>query len=239
MLEGAGYSVDRQLDLASREVSDAALEAGEIDLKPEYLGSDSSSRIRRPRRPAIRRRKRHSWNRSWPRRGSYCSTTRPPTTRTRSSSRRRRRTPTASRRSATWRSPPPNERTGALGGSRHVATFARPPGPVGRGSERHERDRGAHPQHHGTDRDRPAEAVGERAADRIPDDVLLGVGGARPTVPARLDRRGARGSARCAAASIRASSRRCSRPWVNPIRERAGRIATAIKRITINSLLFK
>jgi glycine betaine/choline ABC-type transport system substrate-binding protein len=39
MLEAAGYDVARQLDLGTREISDAALEAGEIDVKPEYLGS--------------------------------------------------------------------------------------------------------------------------------------------------------------------------------------------------------
>lgn len=40
VLEAAGYTVDRQLDLASREVSDAALKSGDIDIKPEYLGSE-------------------------------------------------------------------------------------------------------------------------------------------------------------------------------------------------------
>src|SRR6266576_3458865 len=39
VLEHAGYRVDRQLDLRSREVSQAALESGQIDLKPEYLSS--------------------------------------------------------------------------------------------------------------------------------------------------------------------------------------------------------
>jgi osmoprotectant transport system substrate-binding protein len=37
-LETDGYTVTRELDLESRDVGDAALEAGEIDLKPEYLG---------------------------------------------------------------------------------------------------------------------------------------------------------------------------------------------------------
>jgi osmoprotectant transport system substrate-binding protein len=37
VLEKAGYTVKRQLDLGGREVSDAALFAGQIDLKPEYL----------------------------------------------------------------------------------------------------------------------------------------------------------------------------------------------------------
>jgi osmoprotectant transport system substrate-binding protein len=37
VLEGAGYEVQRQLNLESREVSDAALFSGEIDVKPEYL----------------------------------------------------------------------------------------------------------------------------------------------------------------------------------------------------------
>jgi osmoprotectant transport system substrate-binding protein len=37
VLENAGFEVERQLDLDSREVGDAALLAGEIDVKPEYL----------------------------------------------------------------------------------------------------------------------------------------------------------------------------------------------------------
>jgi osmoprotectant transport system substrate-binding protein len=37
VLEKAGYTVNRQLDLGGREVSDAALFSGQIDLKPEYL----------------------------------------------------------------------------------------------------------------------------------------------------------------------------------------------------------
>lgn len=39
VLEKAGYKVERQLDLKTREVSQPALESGEIDLKPEYLGT--------------------------------------------------------------------------------------------------------------------------------------------------------------------------------------------------------
>ena len=39
VLEDAGYRVERQLDLRSREVSQSALEAGQIDVKPEYLSS--------------------------------------------------------------------------------------------------------------------------------------------------------------------------------------------------------
>ena len=39
VLEHAGYTVERQFDLRSREVSQSALESGEIDLKPEYLSS--------------------------------------------------------------------------------------------------------------------------------------------------------------------------------------------------------
>jgi osmoprotectant transport system substrate-binding protein len=38
VLENAGYTVDRQLDLGTRELSDQALYSGDIDLKPEYLG---------------------------------------------------------------------------------------------------------------------------------------------------------------------------------------------------------
>jgi osmoprotectant transport system substrate-binding protein len=40
VLEAAGYTVERQLDLASREISDKALQQGDIDIKPEYLGSE-------------------------------------------------------------------------------------------------------------------------------------------------------------------------------------------------------
>jgi osmoprotectant transport system substrate-binding protein len=39
VLEHAGYTIERQLDLRSREVSQNALESGQIDLKPEYLSS--------------------------------------------------------------------------------------------------------------------------------------------------------------------------------------------------------
>jgi osmoprotectant transport system substrate-binding protein len=39
VLEHAGYPVERQFDLRSREVSQFALESGQIDLKPEYLSS--------------------------------------------------------------------------------------------------------------------------------------------------------------------------------------------------------
>jgi osmoprotectant transport system substrate-binding protein len=39
VLEHAGYSVQRELDLHSRESSQNALESGRIDLKPEYLSS--------------------------------------------------------------------------------------------------------------------------------------------------------------------------------------------------------
>lgn len=38
-LEDAGYSVDRQTDLGSREILYPALKAGEVDVAPEYLGS--------------------------------------------------------------------------------------------------------------------------------------------------------------------------------------------------------
>jgi osmoprotectant transport system substrate-binding protein len=37
VLEAAGYEVERELDLESRDVGNAALESGDIDLKPEYL----------------------------------------------------------------------------------------------------------------------------------------------------------------------------------------------------------
>jgi osmoprotectant transport system substrate-binding protein len=39
VLERAGYTVERELDLRSRESSQNALESGRIDLKPEYLSS--------------------------------------------------------------------------------------------------------------------------------------------------------------------------------------------------------
>jgi len=40
VLEGAGYTVKRELELATREVSDPALQSGQIDIKPEYLASE-------------------------------------------------------------------------------------------------------------------------------------------------------------------------------------------------------
>ena len=39
VLEQAGYSVNRQLDLGSREILQPALESGEVHVAPEYLGS--------------------------------------------------------------------------------------------------------------------------------------------------------------------------------------------------------
>ncbi len=39
VLEDAGYSVDRQTDLESREIIYPALKSGDIDIAPEYLGS--------------------------------------------------------------------------------------------------------------------------------------------------------------------------------------------------------
>src|SRR5687768_8733338 len=39
VLENAGYEVDRQTDLGSREILQPALEAGEVDIAPEYLAS--------------------------------------------------------------------------------------------------------------------------------------------------------------------------------------------------------
>jgi osmoprotectant transport system substrate-binding protein len=39
VLENAGYTVQRELDLRSRESSQNALESGRIDVKPEYLSS--------------------------------------------------------------------------------------------------------------------------------------------------------------------------------------------------------
>jgi osmoprotectant transport system substrate-binding protein len=59
VLEHAGYAVERRFDLRSREVSQNALEAGYIDVKPEYLSSlllfvDPSARCSRRRRPRTR-----------------------------------------------------------------------------------------------------------------------------------------------------------------------------------------
>lgn len=39
VLENAGYEVERQTELGSREILQPAMEAGEVDLAPEYLGS--------------------------------------------------------------------------------------------------------------------------------------------------------------------------------------------------------
>ena len=39
VLEDAGYNVDRQTDLGSREIVYPALKSGEVDIAPEYLGS--------------------------------------------------------------------------------------------------------------------------------------------------------------------------------------------------------
>lgn len=39
VLEDAGYTVERQVDLGSREILQPALAAGEVDIAPEYLGS--------------------------------------------------------------------------------------------------------------------------------------------------------------------------------------------------------
>jgi osmoprotectant transport system substrate-binding protein len=39
VLENAGYTVERQMDLGQREISQPALESGQLDIKPEYLGS--------------------------------------------------------------------------------------------------------------------------------------------------------------------------------------------------------
>lgn len=39
VLEQAGFKVDRKLDLGSREILSPAMESGEIDVAPEYLGS--------------------------------------------------------------------------------------------------------------------------------------------------------------------------------------------------------
>jgi osmoprotectant transport system substrate-binding protein len=43
VLESAGYPVERNLNVGSREVYKAALESGELDLLPEYIGSALSA----------------------------------------------------------------------------------------------------------------------------------------------------------------------------------------------------
>jgi len=40
VLENAGYTVKRELDIKSRDVGNAALASGKLDLKPEYTGFD-------------------------------------------------------------------------------------------------------------------------------------------------------------------------------------------------------
>jgi osmoprotectant transport system substrate-binding protein len=40
VLENAGYTVKRELDIKSRDVGNAALASGQLDLKPEYTGFD-------------------------------------------------------------------------------------------------------------------------------------------------------------------------------------------------------
>ena len=72
VLEHAGYTVERQFDLGRREVSQAALESGQIDLKPEYLSLllfflDGTRSIR-----AIPKRRPHRIARSSSRAGSRC-----------------------------------------------------------------------------------------------------------------------------------------------------------------------
>lgn len=42
VLEAAGYTVERNLGLGARKVTTPALESGQIDLKPEYIGSGLS-----------------------------------------------------------------------------------------------------------------------------------------------------------------------------------------------------
>ena len=44
MLEAAGYTVKRELDLGTREISDKAIDSGQIDIKPEYIGSELLAR---------------------------------------------------------------------------------------------------------------------------------------------------------------------------------------------------
>ena len=48
VLEGKGYSVERNMNIGNREVYAAALEAGELDLVPEYVGSALSYKLGTP-----------------------------------------------------------------------------------------------------------------------------------------------------------------------------------------------
>ncbi len=78
VLQRAGYRVERQFDLPSREISQNALESGQIDLKPEYLSSLLLfARIRTRGRRTIPPSSPRRTVRSCGREGSRCSTPSP------------------------------------------------------------------------------------------------------------------------------------------------------------------
>ena len=65
-LEANGYTVNRDgIGIGARAVSQPALESGQFDLKPEYIGSELATSTRRrtspTRRPATRRRTPRPW----------------------------------------------------------------------------------------------------------------------------------------------------------------------------------
>jgi len=122
-LEAAGYTVDRAgIGIGSRKVSAPALESGQIDLKPEYIGSGLAfyePGKQTATRGPTRRRSRRSWR---PRAaGSRSSPTRRRPTRTRSSSGRTPQLSSTSPRSAMR----PRSRTSSSGASRPTARRTR------------------------------------------------------------------------------------------------------------------
>ena len=65
VLENAGYTVDRELDIGTRQLSDKALFSGEIDIKPEYMGFDLPVFDTEATPPGSRRRSRRCSHRCW------------------------------------------------------------------------------------------------------------------------------------------------------------------------------
>ena len=94
VLEAAGYTVNRDgVGLGDRKVLLPALESGQIDLQPEYIGSGWAPGMAAPPRVTPTRTRRRSRRSSTARAaGSPSSTTRPARTRTRSWCAGRRRT---------------------------------------------------------------------------------------------------------------------------------------------------
>ncbi len=93
VLEADGYKVTRNLGIGAREVRQPALESGQIDLSPEYVGSGlgyyDKAAPTGDGPPTARRSRRSSRTRA-----SACSRSRPARTRTRPSSARTRPTST-------------------------------------------------------------------------------------------------------------------------------------------------